>query len=85
MYGIISPLLRWQIGVSGCRILPLTVSTLEEVTITQMQSARGGHSPIYKMLHGYISRGYQYSGLREKCPAISFHDLTMTTSDEGLL
>ncbi len=58
---------------------------LEEVTIAQMQSATGwSHSVIYKMLHGYTSRGYQYSGLLEKCPAISFHDRTVTTGDEGL-
>jgi len=50
-----------------------------------MQSATGwSHSVIYKMLHGYTSRGYQYSGLLEKYPAISFHDRTVTIGDEGL-
>lgn len=57
---------------------------LEEMTIAQLQTATSwSHSVIYKMLHGYTSRGYQYSGLLEKCPAISFHDRTVTTGDEG--
>jgi len=38
-----------------------------EITIAEMQHITGwSHSVIYKMLHGSLSRGYQYSGLLKK-------------------
>ncbi|HWQ64901.1 MAG TPA: hypothetical protein VN429_10835, partial [Methanospirillum sp.] len=55
-----------------------------EITITQMQLATGwSNSRIYKLLHGYMSRGVTYSGLLEKCPAISYTDRTVITGTDG--
>jgi hypothetical protein len=55
-----------------------------EITVTQMQQATGwSNSSIYKLLHGYMSRGVTYSGLLEKCPAISFSDRTVVCDAEG--
>lgn len=55
-----------------------------EVTVTQMQQATTWtNSSIYKLLHGYMSRGVTYSGLLEKCPAISFTDRTVVCDSEG--
>ena len=40
---------------------------------------------IYRMIKGYDSRGKNYTGLLEKCPALSFTDRTVTmTEDEGV-
>ena len=36
-----------------------------------------------RLLNGYVSRGTPYSGLLEKCPAISLYDATVTESDGG--
>ncbi|HWQ65904.1 MAG TPA: hypothetical protein VN372_03420 [Methanospirillum sp.] len=56
-----------------------------EMTITQLQKAtRWSNSTINKLLHGYQSRGQSYSGLLEKCPAISFLDRTVKSDDDGL-
>ena len=36
-------------------------------------------------LNGYVSRGTPYSGLLEKCPAISIYDATVTEGgDHGV-
>lgn len=58
-----------------------------EITIAEMQHLIGrSHSVVYKMLHGSMSKGNHYSGLLEKCPAISvcdrtlIHDETSTTA-----
>ena len=40
------------------------------------------YSAVYKLLHGYQSRGTTQSGLLEKCPAISFTDRTVTSDDD---
>ncbi len=58
----------------------------QEFTVQQLQQVTGrSSSSIRKILHGYISRGYTYSGLLEKCPAISYTDRTVVSeSDEGL-
>ena len=54
-----------------------------EFTVQQMQSVTGrSSSSIRKILHGYMSKGYIYSGLLEKCPAISYTDRTVVTNDE---
>jgi hypothetical protein len=56
-----------------------------EITISEMQHITGwSHSVIYKMLHGSVSHGYQYSGLLEKCPAISVCDRTVVTDEGGI-
>ena len=55
-----------------------------EVTIAQLQGATGfTNSSIGKLLHGYRSHGKSYTGILEKCPAISFLDRTVTSGDEG--
>jgi hypothetical protein len=60
-----------------------TVATMgwEQFTIKTLQEALGlSYHQTYRILHGYVSRGTTYSGLLEKCPAISFFD-TMVTED----
>jgi hypothetical protein len=59
---------------------------LPEFTIQDMQRFTGGsYMGIYRMLKGYDSRGKNYTGLLEKCPALSFTDRTVTMSDgEGV-
>jgi hypothetical protein len=54
-----------------------------EYTIQDIQKLTGGsYSGIYKTLKGYESRGKNYTGLLEKCPALSFTDRTITTLGE---
>jgi hypothetical protein len=54
-----------------------------EYTVQDMQKLTGGaYSGIYKTLKGYESRGKNYTGLLEKCPAISFTDRTITSNGE---
>jgi len=56
----------------------------DEFTISQLQRVTGwANATISKLLNGYNSRGQAYSGLLEKCPAISFLDRTVTTGEEG--
>ena len=60
-----------------------TVATMgwEQFTIRMLQEALGlSYHQTYRILHGYASRGTTYSGLLEKCPAVSFFD-TMVTQD----
>lgn len=55
-----------------------------EVTIHELQRVTGlSNSTVVKLLHGYRSYGKSYSGLLEKCPAVSFLDRTVTSGDEG--
>jgi hypothetical protein len=54
-----------------------------EFTIQELQELTGwSYSSIYRTLKGYDSRGKNYTGLLEKCPAISFTDRTVTMSEE---
>ena len=54
-----------------------------EYTIQDIQRLTGGsYSGTYKTLKGYDSRGRSYTGLLEKCPAISFTDRTITSTGE---
>ena len=49
-----------------------------------LQDALGlSYQQTYRILHGYASRGMTYSGLLEKCPAISYLDTTITEDCEG--
>ena len=60
-----------------------TVATMGwgRFTIRMLQEALGlSYHQTYRILHGYASRGTVYSGLLEKCPAVSFSD-TMVTED----
>ncbi|PWR71404.1 hypothetical protein [Methanospirillum lacunae] len=55
-----------------------------EITTWDLQQATGwANSSITKLLHGYRSHGKAYSGILEKCPAISFLDRTVSVGDEG--
>ncbi|MDD1730417.1 MAG: hypothetical protein LUQ50_15285 [Methanospirillum sp.] len=55
-----------------------------EVTVTELQGETGWtNSTINKLIHGYQSCGKSYSGLLEKCPAISVLDRTESRGDGG--
>jgi len=57
---------------------------LREFTIQDLQRLTGGsYLSIYRMIKGYDSRGKNYTGLLEKCPAISFTDRTVTLTEES--
>ncbi|KAF5049863.1 hypothetical protein DSECCO2_435360 [anaerobic digester metagenome] len=57
---------------------------VEVFTVRQLQSALGlSYYQTRRLLNGYVSRGTPYSGLLEKCPAISLYDATVTQSDDG--
>ena len=52
-----------------------------EFTIQDLQRFTGwSYSSIYRTVKGYDSRGKNYTGLLEKCPALSFTDRTVTVS-----
>ncbi|HWQ64238.1 MAG TPA: hypothetical protein VN429_07460 [Methanospirillum sp.] len=56
---------------------------LPEITTEELQQATGWtNSSITKLIHGYRSHGKTYSGILEKCPAISFLDRTVSIGDE---
>ncbi|HWQ62892.1 MAG TPA: hypothetical protein VN429_00650 [Methanospirillum sp.] len=55
-----------------------------EVTVSELQRETGWtNSNVNKLLHGYRSHGKSYSGLLEKCPAISYLDRTESRGDGG--
>ena len=55
----------------------------QEFTTNDLQKVSGlSNSVINKILQGYQSKGNAYTGLLEKCPAISYCDRTHTTGDE---
>ncbi len=57
---------------------------IPEVTVAQLQRVTGfTNSSIGKLLHGYRSYGKSYTGILEKCPAVSYLDRTVTKGDEG--
>ena len=57
---------------------------LLEMTVPELQKITGWpSSSIYKLLSGYISRGNIYSGLLEKCPAISVYERSVTSGENG--
>jgi hypothetical protein len=59
-------------------------ANLVEFTIQDLQRLTGGsYLSIYRMIKGYDSRGKNYTGLLEKCPAISFTDRTVTLTEES--
>jgi hypothetical protein len=57
---------------------------LVEMTVPELQKITGwASSSLYKLLNGYNSRGNTYSGLLEKCPAISVYERSVTTGEDG--
>ena len=56
---------------------------VEVFTVRHLQSALGlSYYQTRRLLNGYVSRGTPYSGLLEKCPAISLYDATVTEDSE---
>ncbi|MCK8519070.1 hypothetical protein [Methanoculleus sp. 7T] len=56
---------------------------IEVFTVRQLQGALGlSYYQTRRILQGYVSRGTTYSGLLEKCPAISLYDASVT-EDSG--
>lgn len=59
------------------------VQCCSEFTIREMQTVTEfSHNAIYRLLHGYTSRDQNYSGLLDKCPAISVADRTDVMDEE---
>ncbi|MDD1723498.1 MAG: hypothetical protein LUQ07_00045 [Methanospirillum sp.] len=55
-----------------------------EITIGAMQHLTGlSQSVVYKMIHGSTTRGTHYSGLLEKCPALTFCERTLVSNENG--
>ncbi|PWR74205.1 hypothetical protein DK846_03385 [Methanospirillum lacunae] len=55
-----------------------------EITIAELQHITDlSNSVIYKIIHGSSSHGHEYSGLLEKCPAISVCDRTLVVDESG--
>jgi len=55
-----------------------------EFSVREMQQISGfSYSSISKLLNGYVSKGQNYSGLLEKCPALSFLDRTVSSGADG--
>lgn len=55
-----------------------------EITTKDLQEATGlASSSVSKLLHGYRSHGKAYSGILEKCPAVSYLDRTVSIGDDG--
>ncbi len=62
----------------------IAAADVAELTIRDLQQATGWtNSSITKLLHGYRSHGKTYSGVLEKCPAVSYLDRTVSVGDEG--
>ncbi|MEI6842325.1 MAG: hypothetical protein WCK53_13745, partial [Methanomicrobiales archaeon] len=54
-----------------------------EFTIQQLQEATNlSYQSVHRALQGYNCRGQTYSGLLDKCPAISFTDRTVVSEDD---
>jgi hypothetical protein len=52
---------------------------MPEFTARELQHPLGvSYHQIRRVMHGYTSRGRTYSGLLEKCPALSYMDVTTT-------
>nr|WP_319538170.1 hypothetical protein [uncultured Methanospirillum sp.] len=65
-------------------IKTIAAADVPEITTEELQQATGWtNSSINKLIHGYRSHGKIYSGILEKCPAISFLDRTISVGDEG--
>jgi hypothetical protein len=87
LYGLLN-------GTSGGQTTKLTkreASLLEviaerdwpEFTIPMLQRETGlSNGSLHKTIHGFSTKGLVYSGLLEKCPAISFTDRTVVTEEE---
>ena len=59
-----------------------TIEALDvpEFTARELQRSLGvSYNQVRRVFHGYTSRGKIYSGLLEKCPALSYVDVTVTT------
>ncbi|MDO9036678.1 MAG: hypothetical protein Q7U51_15960 [Methanoregula sp.] len=69
---------RWFLKL----LVTIEKAVLTEFTIQDLQRLTGwSYSCIYKTVKGYDSRGRNYTGLLEKCPALSFTDRTVTVTE----
>ena len=74
--------------VAECLAMSLASQSVESMgveifAVRQLQSALGlSYYQTRRLLNGYVSRGTLYSGLLEKCPAISLYDATVTEDGE---
>ena len=74
--------------VAECLAMSLASQSVESMgveifAVRQLQSALGlSYYQTRRLLNGYVSRGTLYSGLLEKCPAISLYDATVTENNE---
>jgi hypothetical protein len=60
----------------------IVLADLAEFTIQDLQQwTEDSYMGIYRLIKGYESRGKNYTGLLEKCPALSFTDRTITTTN----
>ncbi|MCX6692953.1 MAG: hypothetical protein NT074_00105 [Methanomicrobiales archaeon] len=58
--------------------------TWSEFTLPMLQRLTGiPHASLHRAFHGYTSRGTTYSGLLEKCPAVSHCDRTIQIDEQG--
>ncbi|MDE4908177.1 hypothetical protein L0665_06085 [Methanogenium marinum] len=58
---------------------------LEIFTIRQLQQALGlSYQPTYRLLHGYTNNKATYTGILDKCPAVSLIDATVAEEICGI-
>ena len=56
-----------------------------DFTIAMLQKATGlANGTLHRSIHGYRVRGYSYTGLLEKCPAIAYTDRMVVCEEEGV-
>ncbi|MCX6690466.1 MAG: hypothetical protein NTW33_00085 [Methanoregula sp.] len=64
-------------------VTTIDLSGWDEFTTPMLQKATGlSNGSIHRLIHGYSARGSTYTGLLEKCPAISFTDRTVVTDED---
>ncbi len=62
----------------------IAAAGLEEFTILKIQALTNlSYHQISRMMSGYRSRGANYTGLLEKCPAVSTLDTSISTQDDA--
>ena len=61
----------------------ITTQHWTEFTIPMLQKSTSlSNGVLHRLIHGYTSRGAEYTGLLEKCPAIAYTDRTVVSEDE---
>ncbi len=66
-------------------LMSIAKMNLEVFTIHQLQDALGfSYQPTYRLLHGYTSKKATYTGILDKCPAVSLIDATVAEMLSGM-